>query len=322
MPTPFLSPRGRRAARSLALIAGGTAVIAGCDRIKATLYPPKTDAVWLADSAFVEQSPRLLLRAVRTPAGARAVPIASIGTGGVRALSLGDRGWRFLDTRLLRAGQSFVPYRGSAPLSPLRSARGMWEGGALDSLPGCRDPLPAAAIALPDGVELLTSGREALPTIPATLGAGVLQEVLYTSAALMAPMAGITLDRIATYRRSVAVVGTGATASPTIVVSYEDPQVMRDSSTQMAERPRQLIVVFDRGSYGYRPSLTLSDVSATRISPRRRFLGALDTDRDGKAELFFGLSAGIARGELVTYSYRFSGDTWVADWEYTRARCR
>jgi hypothetical protein len=62
-------------------------------------------------------------------------------------------------------------------------------------------------------------------------------------------------------------------------------------------------------------------VTTTRISPRRRFLGALDADGNGKAELYFGLASSVPRGELVTYTYRYTGDTWIADWEFARTRC-
>lgn len=298
-----------------------TATFSGCDQIKSRLYPPQVDTGWQNDSTFLAQSPTVLLRTVRSETGTRAVPIASVGARGLRALSLSGRGWRALDVQMLHAGRQFVPYRGSSPLAPVTSRRGMWEGTTLDSLPGCRQLHPAADISVPDGVELFTSGATPLRALPNSIGDGELQAVLNVVTTLVAPTAGVSLSQMAKYRRSVSVVGTGATSSPTIVVSYEDPQELPDSVTRLAERPRQLIIVLDKGAYGYKPSLTIKDVSPTRIAPRRRFLGALDADGDGKAELYFGLGERIERGELVTYTYRFSGDTWIADWEYVRARC-
>lgn len=295
--------------------------LSACDKIRSTLYPPQVDSGWLNDSTFLAQSPTVLLRTVRTADGTRAVPIASIGAKGLRALNLTARGWRALDVQMLHTGRAFVPYRAGAPLSPLESSRGMWEGSTLDSLPGCRQMLPAAAVAIPEGIELLTSGQAALRGKQASVGDGELQEVLNVVTTLVAPSAGVSLSQMSKYRRSVSVVNTGATSAPTIVVTYEDPQQLPDSVTRLAERPRQLILVLDKGSYGYKPSLTLTDVSATRISPRRRFLGALDADGDGKSELYFGLSEKIPRGDLATFTYRFTGDVWIADWEYTRTRC-
>lgn len=317
----FLFERGRRTALRAGAVALCLTALTGCDKIKSRLYPPQVDTSWQNDSTFLAQSPTLLLRAVRTAEGPRAVPIASVGARGLRALGLSGRGWRALDLQLLYAGHQFVPYRGSTPLAAVTSQRGMWEGPALDSLPGCQLLHPAAAVPIPDGVELLTSGARPLRALPNGIGDGELQEVLNVVTTLVAPTAGVPLSQMSKYRRSVAVVGTGATASPTIIVSYDDPQELPDSVTRLAERPRQLIVVLDKGAYGYKPSLTLKDVSPTRISPRRRFLGAIDADGDGKSELYFGLGERIERGELVTYTYRFSGDTWIADWEYARTRC-
>lgn len=323
MPKSCLLRLFRRAGHSgiALLLVPVLATVSGCDRIKEKLYPPQVDNGWKNDSTLLAQTPTVLLRVVRSAEGTRAVPIASVGAKGLRALSLTGRGWRALDVQLLHNGRSLVPYRYGTPLAPMQTSRGMWEGATLDSLPGCRQMIPAAAVSIPEGVELLTSGSTALRGLPSALSDGELQEVLNVVTTLVAPSAGVPLSQMAKYRRSVAVVGTGATRSPTIVVSYDDPQELPDSVTRLAERPRQLILVLDKGVYGYKPSLTLKDVSPTRISPRRRFLGALDADGDGKAELYFGLGETIPRGELATFTYRFSGDAWIADWEYTRTRC-
>lgn len=302
-----------------ALLAAGA--LTACDAIKAKLYPPQVDTGWQTDSTFLAQSPTVLLRVVRAADGTRAVPIASVGVKGLRALNLTNRGWRALDLQLLASGASFVPYRGSTALAPAGSDRGMWQGNTLDSLPGCTLMYPAAKVAVPDGVELLTSGRTPLKEKPHGISDGELQEVLNVVNTLVAPSAGVSLSKMSRYKRSVAVVGTGATPAPTILVTYEDPEELPDSVTRIAERPRQLILVLDRGVYGYKPSLTIADVTTTRISPRRRFLGALDADGDGKSELYFGLAKSVTRGELVTYTYRYTGDTWIADWEFTRTRC-
>jgi hypothetical protein len=321
VPIHFRSPGPCRRVLTAATVALLATSLSACDKIRSTLYPPQTDSGWQNDSTLLAQSPTILFRAVRTPEGTRAVPIASMGAKGLQALSLTARGWRALDVQMLHAGHSLVPYRGGLPLSPVQSTRGMWEGVTLDSLPGCRQMLPAAALAVPEGVELLTSGSTPLRGQPGALGDGELQEVLNVVTTLVAPSAGVPLSQMSKYRRSVSVVGTGATRSPTIVVTYEDPQQLPDSATRLAERPRQLIIVLDKGPYGYKQSLTLTDVSATRMSPRRRFLGALDADGDGRSELYFGLADSIPRGELVTFTYRFTGDVWIADWEYSRTRC-
>ncbi|WP_409892677.1 hypothetical protein [Gemmatimonas sp.] len=305
---------------AIALVAATT--LSSCDRVQSALNPPVVDLGWQADSTLLAANPTLLLRVVRDDKGVRAVPIGTVGARGLRPLGMTPRGWRALDVRLLHSGNSVVPYRGSDPLAPVPIARGMWEGAPLDTLPGCRVPVPAIAIDVPDGVHLLTSGSTPLRSTSRAIARGELQDVLTVVNTLVAPAAGVALSQMARYTRSVSVVATNATARPTIVVTYEDPTELPDSATRIAERPRQLIVVLDKGVYGYKPSLTFTDVSASRVAPRRRFLGALDTDHDGKAELYFGLGERIAQGALVTYGYQYEGDAWLERFSYERTRCQ
>ncbi len=298
------------------------AALSGCDRMKSALNPPVVDMGWQTDSTLLASKPTLLMRVVRDDKGTRAVPIGTVGARGLRPLGMTPRGWRALDVELLHSGSRVVPYRGSEPLAPLSITRGMWEGAPLDTIPGCNVPAPAAVIEVPDGVHLLTSGTVPLRAASNAIGSGELQEVLNVVNTLVAPSAGVSLSQMSRYTRSVAVVGTNATSRPTIVVTYEDPAELPDSATRIAERPRQLIVVLDNGVYGYKPSLTFADVSSSRIAPRRRFLGALDTNNDGKAELYFGLGPKIERAELVTYGYQYEGDAWLERFSYERTRCQ
>jgi hypothetical protein len=315
---PFFAARLARAALAL----GTAAALTACDSIKDRLYPgQQVDGAWKRDSTMLASKPTILLRVVRGDSGTRAVPIATIGATGLQALNLTNRGWRALDLRVLNSDRPFVPYRDSDALPPIRAERGMWEGGALDSLAGCQSLYPASKVTVPDGVELLTSGTTPLRVQPNGISGDELQSVLNVVNTLVAPASGVPLSMMSRYSRSVAVVGTGVSPTPTIVVTYEDPEELPDSVTRFAERPRQLILVLDKGVYGYRPTLTIRDVSPTRIAPRRRFLGALDADGDGKSELYFGLGRRIPYGELVTYTYRSTGETWIPDWELTRTRC-
>lgn len=293
--------------------------LAGCDRVKTALNPPQTDTAWQSDSTLLAAQPMALFRVDRANATPRVIPIATIGEKGLRSLRLSGRGWRAFDLDYLQSSASFVPYRYGEPTSAVRSTRGMWEGAALDTLP-CPSPLPAAQVALDPRVELLTSGTKPIARpAAAALSDGELQGVLATVNTLVAPTAGIPLSRMANYKRNVYVVATGASPRPTIIVTYDDPEALPDSATRITERPHHFMVVLDKGIYGYKPSYTYTDVSSSRIQPRRKFLGALDADGDGKAELFFGVQ--LPQFPLVTYAFRFEGDTWLESWKYERGRC-
>jgi hypothetical protein len=302
------------------MAAAALAVLGACDRVKAALNPPQLDSAWQSDSALLSQAPTLLYRVVRDADGSKLIPIGTVGSG-FRPLSLTERGWRALDVQYLHGGNAAVPYRNGDALAPIATSRGMWEGGALDST-RCGVLSPAALAPVPDGVHLLTSGSTPMAAPAQRIGDAELRQVVEVTNSLVAPSAGVSLSRMSSYTRTVHVGSTGVTEQPTIVIVYEDPEALPDSATRIAERPRQLIVVLDKGVYGYKPSLTLTDVNPSRISPRRRFLGFMDTNGDGKSELFLGLGAQIPRGDLVTFSYRWEGSTWIEDASFEKVWCQ
>ncbi len=296
-------------------------MLAGCDRLKSALQEPATgDPVWQADSSLIAKAPPMLFRVLRKQDGDQVLPIATIGEKGFQPLYLSNRGWRALDLNALHSGVTLQALRSGEVSGTVRITRGMWEGGtALDSIPGCRVIVPGARAQVPDGVELLLSGPR--PPRPAgSASDGAIAQTLETIPTLVAPTLGIPMSAMPRYRRQVHVVPTGATTQPTLVVIYDDPEVVPDSVPLFPQpRPRQLIVVLDKGIYGYKPSHTFSTLGNRKSPPRRRFLGAVDVDQDGKAELLFGLQD--PRAELVTIGFRFRVEAWDESFTYERLRC-
>lgn len=306
--------------RSVIPVLLAAASLTACDRVKTALNPPQVDPVWRNDSTIIAAKPTVLFRVDRSTTTPRIIPIATVGERGIKSLRLSSRGWRAFDLDYLHSGAYFVPYRYGTPLAAVSSSRGMWEGATvLDSL-SCPSPIPAAMVSLASDIDLLTSGVTPIrASIANGLSEGELQQVLSTVNTLTAPTAGISLSQLARYRRSVHMVATGVSSQPTIVVSYDDPEELPDSATRITARPHHYTVVLDKGIYGYKPSYTFTDVSISRIQPRRKFLGALDINGDGKAELLFGLQE--TQYPLVTYVYRFEGDTWIEEYKFERGRC-
>lgn len=297
-----------------------------CDRIKGTLKGSletgQSDPAWQGDSALIASRPSVLYRVVREGSGgARAIPIATMGERGFRPLALSNRGWRAFDLTFLQAGAPLAPYRANDPLPPVASTRGMWEGAPLDTIDRCNVILPAALVSVPDGVELMTSGERPLRPAPIGMSDGAVQQALEKIPTLIAPTSGVPLSLISRYRRQVYIGATGASDVPTIVVTYDDPEVVPDSvPAYPTPRPRQFIVVMDKGLYGYKPSYTFTTLGNSQTPPRRKFLGFLDADGDGKSELFFGIQN--PKFPLVTYALRFRADAWVESFKYERQRCQ
>lgn len=292
--------------------------LAACDRVRASAPAASGDPAWQADSTLIAAKPSVLFRVLRDSAGTKVVPVATVG-GGVHSLFLSDRGWRAFDLAYFHEQPTVVPFRFGTPMARVTITRGMWEGSALDTLDGCAIVVPAAVASVPDAVELVTSGApQPLRTMP-PLGEEALRVALEATDKLVAPTAGIPLGDLSRYTRTVHVAAAGIGGDPTIIVSYDDPKQPPDSVLKVGQRPMQLIVVLDKGVYGYKPSYTFSDISNARIEMRRRYLGHLDSDGDGKAELYFGLQSG--RYPLVTFALRHAVDSWNESWRYDRGRC-
>lgn len=307
----------------LALLAPLVASAAACDKVKDRLRAaarPAGDPAWQQDSATVSQHPNVLFRVVRSRDTTFISPIATLGSSGIRALNMFDRGWRYFDLAYLQAGMKVTPYRDGVGLPTLSLSRGMWEGSALDTL-GCDILVPKALAAIPDGVELATSAQVSAAG-RGTLTDGALQEALAGIPNLIAPAAGVAPSIMPRYRRNVHVVARSANGPSTIIVIYDDPEQLSDTAQPMTQRPRHLIVILDKGVYGYKPSYVYKSVANARDLPRRRFLGAIDTENDGQSELLFGVQGTVPYRSLVTYGLRWEVDRWQENFKFEKSPCQ
>jgi hypothetical protein len=293
--------------------------LSGCDRLREVLYPPNADVVWRGDSALIAARPTVVYRVVRNNNAAHIVPIATGSSAGFEPMLMSDRGWRLFDLRYMQSTALVVPVRGGETLSKVPITRGMWEGSPLDTLRGCNLMPPSALVSLPADVEIVASTERVKPAQVSMLSDDEFQAAITAIPTLIAPSAGVAPSEIGRYARTVHVVPAGATRSPSIVVAYDDPDGLSDSLPPIAQRPRELIVVLDKGVYGYKPTYVYKTVGNRKDKPRRRFLGAFDVDADGKAELFFGLQA--PQYALVTYALRYQVDAWHEAFKYERGRC-
>ncbi len=294
----------------------------GCgtaDRVKDALRSDQGDPVWAGDSTLLAGRPEVLFRVTRDSAGTRVVPLATMGTQGFRLLTLSDRGWRSFDLEYLQSGHQLTPYRSGRAGAPIATTRGMWEGTPLDSIRGCSIILPAAVASLPDGVELLTSGKRPPLKGVTSLSPGELQTAIDAVPTLIAPAAGISMSMLPRYKREVFVAETGNGPRPTIVLVYDDPEIVADSVRPMGQRPRHLVVILDKGVYGYKPTYTYSTLGNKLSPPRFRYLDHIDIDDDGKSELFFGLR--IQGAPLYTIVLKYEVDAWRELLRNERQRC-
>ena len=286
--------------------------VTGCERIKQAIRGEGGgDARWVGDSTLLASNPEFLFRVRRVNGVDRVVPLTTLGAQGFRPLYFTARGWRAFDIQYLQKGSKLVAYRNGHPAGETAMLRGMWEpaAGPLDTIPGCPSVVPSAVANVPDDVGLLTNAKRPPLKPVKPLGGQELAAALVTVPTLIAPTSGVSGAILATYKREVHVVNSATSSSPTIVVVYDDPVPLPDSIAPIAQRPRHLIVVLDRGVYGYRPTFTYASVGNRQSLPRYYFVDYIDVDDDGRAELFFG-TKDPRTPPLYTVVLRFENEAW------------
>jgi hypothetical protein len=304
-----------RSLRPLLLpLLAGVVGISGCDRLKAAIRPSAgVDLRWQGDSTVLASKPEFLFRVKRTGNDVRVVPLTTIGSQGFRPLFFGNRGWRAFDLQYLQKGLKVTAHRDGRPAETVEMIRGMWEppSDPLDTIVGCAILVANGRAQVPPGVTLMASSRRAAPRSVKSLSDGELQDALRKVTQLIAPTAGISGSNLSRYKREVHVVQSGVSEWPSILVVFDDPEPLADSVSPLGQRPRHLIVILDRGRYGYRQSYSYSTVANRKSPPRLVFLDYLDVDDDGRAELFFGLrNPPTEFNTMYTFVLHFDNEAW------------
>ncbi len=326
---PASSVRPTHFKRLLALVVAvvfSAACNGNSDTVKKLLGRDTGPSRWERDSMLLASEPEVLFRVTADPGGAYVVPIATIGSEGIQPLRLSARGWRRVDADYMHAGNTLTLYRVGQTERAMRMFRGMWQPGAgpLDSL-NCPVVIPMARAIVPSGdgrlaPPLATNGVR--PTLPArtSLGQAEIDRALANVGTLVAPTSGIAPNQLPKYERRVHQIPTGINGSSTILIAYNDRAPLPDSLKAFGERPRQLIVMMDKGTYGYRPSLQMATVGNRGTPPKLEFLDYLDVDNDGVPELFFGLLDRDLE-PLFTVVYRYENESWREVFRFTGNRC-
>lgn len=329
---PLLAHSARRARITLlATCAGAMLLGTACEdggALQRMLKKEPTLTRWEGDSLLLETKPELLFRIVPDGGGAFVTPVAMLGAQGVRSLRLGRRGWRRVDAEYLQAGNRFTPYEHGEAGEPVRMFRGMWQPGAtpIDSL-SCNVVVPMGRAFSTGNTtgEMLppfgTSGNRPPLKHAMSMSGAELQRALENVGTLIAPSAGIPPGALSRYERRIHQIPAGVNGSPSVLVEYNDPEPLPDTVATFGERPRQLIIVLNKGRFGFRQAFKFSTVGTPGTPPRLRYMDHLDVDDDGVPEILLGL-LDQELSPLFTMVLRFENDTWHEVYRFNGNRCQ
>lgn len=282
---------------------------------------------WARDSVVLASNPEILFRVIPDGGGGYVVPMASIGSQGLRALKFTQRGWRRLDADYLVAGKTLTPLRNGVAEDPVRMFRGMWQPGTgpIDTL-NCPVVVPIARMIVSSSYKygslppFATSGTRPPLKYGPTLDQAAINSALANIGTLVAPSSGIPPGQLSRYERRVHQIPSGVNGSSSLVVEYNDPTPLPDTLKPYGERPRQMIVILDKGTYGFKPGYSFSTLGGRNAAPKLAFLDFLDVDDDGVPEIMLGLME-KELAPLYTIVLRYENDAWRELFRYTGNRC-
>jgi hypothetical protein len=292
--------------KRIALIATILVAAAGCDKTKSLLglrRPPEPDGPPPEARLDLTKRPNVVFQLFGERDDPRMVPVAAIIDGVLRPIELTASGWREFDAMYTRANKSYPLYQDGMEIGEVRVRRGMWEraGEPLYSLPGCRLVTPLSAVSL-ETTTRLSFTVEALATTPgvyvrpktALKAVKGLDARARRVAFDVARAAGIDSASLRPSGFRYLAINTGATTSPTLVVSFLDPE----SSDRNGSISHVFVIANDEGT-GYQPTFRHTASGLVGTSEFRRYIDHLDINGDGV-------------DEIMLEGWQFAGETFLS----------
>ena len=244
----------------------------------------------------------------------RMVPVAAVIDGILKPIELTASGWREFDAMYTRSNRTYSLYRDGAQIGDVRVRRGMWErrDEPLYTLPGCRLVTPLAAVSLETEARLsftvealaVTSGvtPQSRPPIKPVKGMDARARRLAMD---VAKSAGIDTSSLTPSAFHFSAINTGATKSPTLVVSYLDPE----SSDRNGATAHVFALADEVGGGSFEPTFKHTASGSVGSAEFRRYIDHLDLNGDGV-------------DEIVLEGWQFAGETYVSVLSYSSGEWR
>jgi hypothetical protein len=303
--------------KRFALIATILLVAAGCDKAKGILgmgQSAEADGPPRGARLDLTKRPDIVFQLFGERDDPRMVPVAAVIDGILKPIELTASGWREFDAMYTRSNRTYSLYRDGAQIGDVRVRRGMWErrDEPLYSLPGCRLVTPLAAVSLETEARLsftvealaVTSGvtPQSRPPIKPVKGMDARARRLAMD---VAKSAGIDTSSLTPSAFHFSAINTGATKSPTLVVSYLDPE----SSDRNGATAHVFALADEVGGGSFEPTFKHTASGSVGSAEFRRYIDHLDLNGDGV-------------DEIVLEGWQFAGETYVSVLSYSSGEWR
>lgn len=299
-----------------ALLASILILVAACDKAKQGLgrgLGAGDDADVVTDPLPLSPKPDILFQVFGERDDPRMIPIAAIVSGSLKAINLTAADWKRFDSLYTRSETRYTAYQGGVAAGHAVVRQGMWEKQSpIYSLPSCRNLTPLAAVKLEGPiksgftVELFASTS---PLATAPKGQAMADELASKEGRIIGhavgEKAGLEGSALDSLDFNVRAINTGATAEPTLVVSFVDPGA---DDGQQGARTAHVFAIADRKGGEYAPSFEHSVSGSAAGAEYYRFLDHLDVTGDGVDEIF--LERWQNDGDTYLVVMGFTGGRW------------
>ena len=244
----------------------------------------------------------------------RMIPIAAIRNGALQRIELDADGWKSFDGIYMRSPATVMLYADGRKVGQATVRQGMWEkaGEPLYSLPSCRLLTPLAALTLGSGVKAgytveylastATLGRTPSgATMPADVANRAAREVAYG----VGERSGLTPSSLDSLDFRAVAIHTGASAEPTLVASFIDPNASEGANEGTA---RHVFAIADRSGDRYAATFTHAVNEPANSATYRRYVDHLDVTGDGIDEIV--LEGWQSGGDTYLMVLGFKGGRW------------
>lgn len=299
-------------APSTVLIAATLALAAACDKAP-DVSPAQTLPVGIAP-LDLSTRPTILFQVFGASDAPKIMPIAAIVSGAIQPIALTAAGWRELDSKYLAAGTKYSIYSNDNEYGTVTVASGMWsaDGEAHYPLPGCTDlrPLGSATLELPGqakepSVEFIASSTPLAPhpagprSLPASAAVAKLGRGYGYALAAQNQMDAEELDSLDFIARMFV---TGASAQPTLLVSFIDPQA--GDVAPGVGHSSNILALFDKVDTGYVSTYRHVKSGDAKGVEFQRLVDHLDVDGDGIDEIVLESWHYATTNELVVLAFK------------------
>lgn len=265
-----------------------------------TIVPVGTPALDLT------AKPQILFQIFGDRASPHMMPIAAVVNGRIRPIGLTLAGWKKLDAQFMASGTTYPFYAEGGNPGELTIQRD-----TTYALPGCTSLKPMSQVQLAfkqprsdPTVEFLASSGPVAPPRPAPVkmrDSADVAKLARTIGHELGKQAHLTAAQMDSVDFSARMIETGASAAPTLVISFIDPNAGGQNSDAWTGH---LFALADSGANGYQASYVHVVNGNSRTVEFQRLVNHVDFDADGADEIIVEAWKYAADNDLVVLSFK------------------